>query len=232
MRLYSMQRNSAGWRVRIALHLKGIPFDYVPVTGLKPGEFRRINPQGLMPALEVEGVVIAQSGAILEYLEEFKPEPSLLPADPLLRAQVRAFAQLIACDLHPLNNHRVRRYLSGSMGHSRREVQTWYEHWVMVGLGSLEETLAARPDPGPFCFGDKPTLADLHLAPQLYTCRRFGCQLRPYSRLLSVEAACREHPAFLAAAPERLPDYDGKDPPWLEPPQASPRRSARKRSGT
>src|SRR5258708_6172639 len=109
MRLYSMQRNSAGWRGPLPLPLKGNPFDYVPVRSLGPGEYRRLNPQGLMPALDVDGVVIAQSGAILEYLEERAPEPALLPPDPLLRAQVRAFALLIACDLHPLNNHRVRR---------------------------------------------------------------------------------------------------------------------------
>ncbi len=228
MRLYSMQRNSAGWRVRIALHVKGLAFDYVPVRTLGPGEYRRLNPQGLMPALDVDGVVIAQSGAILEYLEELAPEPALLPRDPLLRAQVRAFSQLIACDLHPLTNHRVRRYLSGSMGRSRGEVQAWYEHWVMVGLGSLEEMLAARPDPGPFCFGERPSFADLHLVPQLYNCRRFGCQLRAYGRLLSVEAACRQHPAFLAAAPERLPDFDGKDPPWTDAPRSMPVRQARR----
>jgi len=228
MRLYSMQRNSAGWRVRISLHHKGIPFEYVPIRSLRLGEYRRLNPQGLMPALEVDGVIIAQSGAILEYLEELSPQSPLLPRDPLIRAQVRAFSQLIACDLHPLNNHRVRRYLSGSMGRSRREVQAWYEHWVMVGLSSLEEMLAARPDPGPFCFGDRPTFADLHLVPQLYNCRRFGCQLRSYGRLLSVESACREHPAFRAAAPEHLPDFDVKDPPWLNAPPAPPGRLGRR----
>jgi len=215
MRLYSMHRNSAGWRVRIALHLKGVPFDYVSIKSLAPGEYQRINPQGLMPALEIDGRIIAQSGAILELIEEMHPRPPLLPTDPLARAAVRAFAQLIACDLHPLNNNRVRKYLAGPMSQSPERVDAWYRHWVAVALTSLEETLRRGGGGDPFCFGAAPTLADLHLVPQLYNCRCFGCDLASYPALLSAERACRDHPAFWAAAPEHLPDYRGEEPRWL-----------------
>lgn len=215
MRFYSLSRNSAGWRVRIALHVKGVPFEYVSVASLPKGEYRRLNPQGLLPALEADGVVFAQSAAILEYLEERYPEPPLLPGDAVRRAEVRAFAQFIACDMHPLNNYRVRKYLAAPLKHTDADILDWYRHWNAVGMTSLEETLQRRRGAGPFCFGDMPSFADLHLIPQVYNARRFGCDLAPYSTLLAVEAACREVPAFQAAAPERLPDYTGKEPPWL-----------------
>ena len=215
MRLYSQARNSAGWRVRIALHWKGVAFEYVAVSALLAGEYRRINPQGLMPALELGGRIVAQSAAILELLEELYPDPALLPAAPLDRAAVRAFAQLIAADLHPLNNNRVRKYLAGPLGRSGAEIDGWYRHWAATALASLEETLARSAAGGPFCFGARPTMADLHLVPQLYNCRRFACDLAPYPRLVAADAACRAVPAFIAAAPERLPDYSGAEPPWL-----------------
>lgn len=215
MRLYSLSRNSAGWRVRIALHLKGVPFEYISVASLPKGEYQRLNPQGLLPALAVDGAVVAQSAAILEFLEERHPTPPLLPADPLRRAEVRAFAQLIACDMHPLNNNRVRKYLAAPLHHSEPEILDWYRHWNAVGMASLEETLRRRGGAGPFCFGATPGLADLHLVPQVYNARRFGCDLAPYPTLLAADAACRAVPAFHAAAPERLPDYTGKEPPWL-----------------
>lgn len=215
MRLYSLSRNSAGWRVRIALHLKGVPFEYVSIASLPKGEYRRLNPQGLLPALEVDGVVLAQSAAILEFLEERYPAPPLLPDDPVRRAEVRAFAQLIACDMHPLNNHRVRKYLAAPLNHGEADILDWYRHWNAAGMASLEETLQRRRGTGPFCFGDTPSFADLHLIPQIYNARRFGCDLAPYPTLLAVDAACHEVPAFQDAAPERLPDYTGKEPPWL-----------------
>ena len=215
MRLYSQARNSAGWRVRIALRLKGIPFEYVPVPGLPLGAWREINPQGLMPALEIGGRVVAQSGAILELIEELHPDPPLLPPDPLARAEVRAFAQAIAADLHPLNNNRVRKYLAGPFGRSATEIDGWYRHWVAAALDPLEETLRRSDAGGPFCFGARPTLGDLHLVPQLYNCRRFACDLSPYPRLVAADAVCRRVEAFAAAAPERLPDFTGTDPPWL-----------------
>ena len=192
-----------------------MPFDYVPVGLLAPGEYRGINPQGLMPALEIEGRIVAQSGAILELLEEVHPVPPLLPAEPVARAEVRAFAGLIAADLHPINNNRIRKYLGGPLGRSPAEVAAWYAHWAAIGLDSLEETLRRRTTGGPFCFGAAPTFADLHLVPQLYNCRRFACDLAPYPLLLQADAACREVEAFRAAAPERLPDFTGAEPPWL-----------------
>lgn len=214
MRLYSMHRNSAGWRVRIALELKAVPYEYVSTKSLAKGEYRRINPQGLMPALEVEGRLVAQSAAILELIEELHPTPALLPAEPLQRAEIRAFAQLIACDLHPLNNNRVRKYLSGVMRQPPEAVAAWYRHWAATALGSLEETLRRRLHATRFCFTDTPGLADLHLVPQLYNCRRFDCDLAPYSLLVQADAACRDIDAFRRAAPERMPDYTGDEPPW------------------
>lgn len=211
MRLYSMHRNSAGWRVRIALELKGIRYEYVSTKSLAKGEYRRINPQGLMPALEIDGRLVAQSGAILELLEELYPELPLLPAEPLERAEVRAFSQLIACDLHPLNNNRVRKYLAEPLGRSAEEITGWYRHWAAVALTALEETLQRRPGHG-FCFGETPGFADLHLVPQLYNCRRFGCDLAPYPRLLAAEQSCRKVEAFRQAAPERMPDFMGEEP--------------------
>ncbi|MGE0717489.1 MAG: maleylacetoacetate isomerase [Alphaproteobacteria bacterium] len=216
LRLFGRARNSAGWRVRIALHLKGVPFEYVPIGGLPRGEYGRLNPQGLMPALEIGGRVVAQSGAILELLEELHPATPLLPSDAVTRAEVRAFAGLIAADLHPLNNNRVRKYLAAPLGRSPEEVQGWYVHWAATALAALEETLRRRNSDGPFCFGARPTFADLHLVPQLYNCRRFACDLSAYPRLVAADAHCRTVEAFQAAAPERLPDFSGEDPPWLE----------------
>jgi maleylacetoacetate isomerase len=209
MRLYTQSRNSAGERVRIALHLKGIDYDYVSIPALPRGDYRRINPQGLMPALEIDGTVIAQSTAILEFLEETHPSPPLLPADPVERAQVRGFGQLIASDLHPLNNFRIRRYLGARLGAGEAEILAWYRHWVAVALTALEETLS-RMATSAFCFGEAPGWADLHLVPQLSTARRFGCDLAPYPRLLGVEARCTELDAFRRARPEAQPDFDGE----------------------
>jgi maleylpyruvate isomerase len=216
MRLFSMYRNSAGWRVRIALALKRIPYEYVSTRSLAKGEYLTINPQGLMPALEIDGRIVAQSGAILELLEELHPEPPLLPRDPILRAEIRAFSQLIAADLHPLNNNRVRKYLDTVMGQGEDAIAAWYRHWSETALKSLETTLASRPATARFAFGDTPTFADLHLVPQLYNCRRFGVDLTPYPRLLAADAACRTIEAFRSAAPERMPDFSGDEPAWIE----------------
>jgi maleylacetoacetate isomerase len=210
MRLYTRWQNSAGERVRIALNLKGLGYEYVAVGSLPPGEYRRLNPQGLMPALDVgDGRVVAQSTAILEYLEETHPEPALLPADPVLRAGARAFSQLIASDLHPINNNRVRRYLAERLGAGARDVLAWYRHWVGLALAALEETLARRRRDWPFCFGEGPGWADLHLAPQMANARRFNCDLSPYPRLVAVDARCAALDAFRRARPEAQPDYPG-----------------------
>ena len=208
MRLFTRWQNSAGERVRIALNLKGISYEYVAAGSLPPGEYRRLNPQGLMPALGVGGGrVLAQSTAILEYLEETHPEPALLPADPILRAEARAFAQLIASDLHPINNNRVRKYLSERLGVGEEGVLAWYRHWIGVALASLEATLAGRRRDWAFCFGDGPGWADLHLVPQMANARRFACDLSPYPRLLAVHARCEELDAFRRARPEAQPDH-------------------------
>lgn len=205
MQLYSRWQNSAGERVRIALNLKGLEYGYVAVGSLRPGEYRAINPQGLLPALRVGRHVIAQSTAILDYLEEAHPRLPLLPADPILRA--RAFAQLIASDLHPINNNRVREYLKAQLGASETGVQAWYEHWIGVAFTALEATLAARPVDWPFCFGDVPGWADLHLAPQMANARRFGCDLSPYPLLGIVDSRCQSRDEFRRARPEAQPDY-------------------------
>ncbi len=210
MRLYTQARNSAGERVRIALGLKGVAYQYVAVPDLPREAYLALNPQGLMPALQVaDGRVIAQSAAILEYLEEAYSNPALLPADPVGRAEVRAFAQSITADLHPLNNHRVRRYLGSQLAADEAAVLGWYHHWTALALGALEATLARAGCGGPFCFGDRPGWADLHLVPQLRNARRFGCNLAGYPRLLAAEAACLPHPAFQAAHPAAQPDYAG-----------------------
>jgi len=170
--------------------------------------YRRLNPQGLMPALETGGRIVAQSTAILEWLEETRPEPPLLPGDPLERAEARAFAQLVTSDLHPLNNNRVRRFLADRMGADAAAIRAWYDHWMATGLAALEEALARRP-PSRFCFGERPGWADLHLVPQLRNARRFACDLDPYPRLRAVEAACLPLEAFRRAAPEAQPDFMG-----------------------
>lgn len=206
LRLHTRYQNSAGQRVRIVLSLKGVPYEYVPIPSLSSPAYRAINPQGLMPALEIDGRVVAQSMAIVELLEELFPEPSVLPKDPLLRAEVRAFAHLIAADLHPINNNRVRRYLADVVKADEATVAGWYRHWVATAFASLEAQLARRPR-SRFCFGDTPGLADACLVPQMANARRFECDLSNYPRLVSVDAECRALEAFVRAAPEAQPDY-------------------------
>jgi maleylacetoacetate isomerase len=206
LRLYSYHRNSAGERVRIALNLKGIDFAYVSAPALGD-RFRAINPQGLMPALEVDGRTIAQSSAILEYLEETYAAPPLLPADPVTRAQARAFGAHIAAEMHAITVMRVRRYLAEQMRADDAAVTAWTLHWLSLGLSALEQALAERPAAWPFAFGEAPGWADLHLVPQLAAARRLGCDLDPCPRLLAVEARCIDLPAFAGARPENQPDY-------------------------
>jgi maleylacetoacetate isomerase len=209
VRLFTQWRNSAGERVRIALHLKRLDYEYVAVGQLAPGAYAKLNPQGLMPALWIGGQVIAQSTAILEYLEETWPVPALLPGDPIMRARARGFAQLITSDLHPLNNNRVRRFLAARMGASEAAVLEWYRHWVSTAFVALEATLASMPDDTPFCFGDEPGWADLHLVPQMANARRFGCDLSAYPRLCAVDARCARRDEFRRARPEAQPDFPG-----------------------
>lgn len=210
--LHGYFRSSAAWRVRIALELKGIPCAHA-FRHLRKGEqsapaFLAMNPQGLVPALEVEGAgVLTQSLAIVEWLDETQPGPKLLPADPWGRARVRALAQVIACDTHPIQNLRVLQYLKRELGQDQPAIDAWARHWIGLGLAAVEARLA-EPATGRFCHGDAPGLADLCLVPQLGNARRFGTDLAPYPRVLAVEAACLALPAFRAAAPEAQPDAE------------------------
>ncbi len=213
MKLFTYFRSSAAWRVRIGLNLKGIPYEAVPVHLLKDGgqqhgkEFRAANPLGLVPALQTDdGAVLTQSLAIIEWLEETHPEPPLLPREPLLRAQVRAFALTIACDIHPIDNLRVLRYLKRQMGQKQPAIDDWYRHWLIEGLPALEAMLARHGGDGPFCFGASPGLAELVLVPQLANARRVDRRLDAYPLLLRADAAARDLPAFAAAAPSAQPD--------------------------
>jgi maleylpyruvate isomerase len=208
LRLHGYFRSSAAWRVRIALNLKDIPADLVShhlVKGeqLAP-EYLRLNPQGLVPALETEGAVLTQSLAIIEYLEETHPEPPLLPADPVARAQVRAVALAIACDIHPLQNLRVLRRLRKA-GLDKDEVNEWGREVVENGLEACAQLMAGQP--GPFCFGAAPGLADLCLVPQMANARRYGASTA-YGRLPEIESACAALPAFKKAHPDQQPDAE------------------------
>jgi len=209
MRLYTYQRNSAGERVRIALGLKDLAYEYVSVPSLAEGEYRRINPQGLMPALELpDGQVVAQSGAILAYLEDTFPEPPLLPADPATRAQARSFALFIAAEMHAVTVGRVRRFVADELRAGPEGEAKWLDHWTTEGLVRLEAMLAQRTVASAYCYGDAPGWADIHLIPALRNARRFDVDVTPYARLLAVEAACRDLPAFRAARPEAQPDFE------------------------
>lgn len=219
MKLYTYFRSSAVYRVRIALALKQLAYASVPVHLLRGGGeqhqpgYRAINPAGLIPSLELEGqqdggATLTQSLAILEYLDEVYPATPLLPADPLGRARVRALALLIACDIHPLNNTRVLRYLIHDMGVTDAAKQAWYAHWVHQGLTALETQLAASTATGRFCHGDTPTIADCCLVPQVFNARRFNVDLAAYPTIVRIDAACSALPAFADAHPERQPDAE------------------------
>ena len=211
MKLYNYFRSSASFRVRIALELKGLGYDYVPVHLVK-GEHKQaaysaLAPEMLVPHLEVDGQNLAQSMAIIEYLDETHPEPALLPADALGRARVRALAQSIACEIHPLNNLRVLKYLVGTLQVSEEAKNTWYRHWVRQGLEAFEQQLAKSPA-GRFCHGDTPTLADCCLVPQIFNARRFDTPLDGLPRVMAVFDACMALPAFQKAQPTSCPDNE------------------------
>jgi maleylacetoacetate isomerase len=210
MKLYGYYRSSTSYRTRIVLNLKGIDYDYAPVA-LDRGEqqteaFRELNAMGAVPALESDDGLFVQSPAIIEYLEERHPEPPLLPADPAGRARVREVAALIACDIHPVNNLRVMRYIGEHYGQDRAGIAEWYAHWIRAGFGPLERLLADRSDAGRHCIGDALTLAEAYLVPQVYNARRFGVPLDDYPTIVSVDAHCTALPAFAAAHPDRQPD--------------------------
>ncbi|MBI3144100.1 MAG: maleylacetoacetate isomerase [Pseudogulbenkiania sp.] len=214
MRFYTFFRSSASFRVRIALNLKGLPYEAIPVHLSRDGgrqrsaEYLAVNPEGLVPTLEIDGHALSQSLAIIEYLDERYPAIPLLPADPLERAQVRSFAQAIACDIHPLNNLRVLNYLKNELEIDEERKNAWYRHWVETGLAALERRLGREAEPGRFCFGDTPTLADCCLVPQIFNAQRFQCDLSAMPRLLAVHAACMELEAFRKAEPGAQPDAE------------------------
>ncbi len=215
MILHGYWRSGTSYRTRIALNLKKLEYRQAPLdlrTGAQKSEaYLRLNPQGLVPALETDdGLVLTQSPAILEWLEETHPEPPLLPSDAAGRAQVRAMAALIGCDIHPLNNLRVLKAVRGltsdGMGADQTSVDAWAGQWIIGGFTALE-TLVVRHGDG-WCFGGAPTLADCYLIPQLYSARRFHVDLAAFPRLLEIEARAEVHPAFIAALPENQPDAD------------------------
>ena len=214
MKLYTFFRSSASYRVRIALNLKGLDYEQLPIHLRRGGgeqwttAYKAINPQGLVPTLEDGGRTFSQSAAIIEYLEERYPEPPLLPSDPAGRATVRGMALAIACEIHPLQNLRVLNYLRNELKLEEADVNRWARHWITLGLSALEQMVTEVPKRGKFCFGDAPSLADVVLIPQLYNARRFGCDLSRIPSLVQIEANCGALPAFSKAAPENQPDAE------------------------
>jgi maleylpyruvate isomerase len=208
MILYGHAVSSASYRVRIALALKGLQVGTV-LLDLRAGEqkleeYLQVNSQGLVPALALDdGTVLTQSIAIIEYLDETHPDPPLLPGAPEARARVRALAQSITCDVHPLNNLRVLQYLENEFHQDKTARDSWYRHWIKLGFDALERRLEREAATGRFCHGDAPTLADVCLVPQVANARRFGVDLGAYPRIVGIDAACRETPEFQSAAPER-----------------------------
>jgi maleylacetoacetate isomerase len=210
LKLHSYFRSSASYRCRIALNLKGLQYELAFVHLVKGGgqqhtpAYRALNPQALLPTLEHDGRVLTQSLAIIEYLEEVWPQPPLLPGDAEMRARVRAFALAIACDVGPVNNLRVLRYLKRELQQEQPAIDTWYRHWTESGLAACQALLPAAEHR--FCFGEQPSLADICLIPQLYNARRFNSDLSAVPRLVAIDAAARALPAFAKAAPEAQPD--------------------------
>lgn len=211
--LYSYWRSSAAYRVRIALNLKGMDYALAPVHLVRDGgeqhhdDYRRLNPQQLVPTLVDDGHVLHESLAIIEYLEEaYTDTPRLLPRAALACARVRALAQMVACDIHPIGNLRVLQYLQHELKIDAEQKLAWSRHWIKLGFDAIEAVLSARDDPGKFCEGDTPTLADCCLIPQVYNARRFGVSLSLYPNIVGIDAACARLDAFKRAAPEAQPE--------------------------
>ena len=205
-RLHSYFRSSASYRVRIAFELKGLTYNTLPVNLVRGDQlapdYRAINPAGLVPMLDDNGTVLTQSLAIIEYLDEVSPVPSLLPGSATDRARIRAIAMAIACEIHPLNNLRVLRYLTDRLDVSDEDKSAWYRHWVEEGLAAVEAMLATDSRTGAFCHGDAPTLADCCLVPQIFNARRFDCRLDHLPTLMRINAHCLGLDAFKRAAPD------------------------------
>jgi maleylpyruvate isomerase len=214
MKLYTYFRSSAAYRVRIALNLKGLDYEALPVHLLRGGgeqlqeTYRAINPSGLVPAFQDDYITLTQSMAILEYLEDEYPQVPIMPKDAAGRARVRELAQIIACDIHPVNNLRVLRYLVHELGLSEEKKTAWYLHWLTGGLEVLEKHLARDPSAGPLCHGPTPTIADCCLVPQVFNAQRYGIDISAYPNIARINAQCVEIPAFVAAHPSNQPDAE------------------------
>ena len=211
MKLYSYFRSSAAYRVRIVLNLKGIAYETAPIHLVKDGghnrrpEYRAVNPQMRVPALVISsGEVLIQSLAIIDYLDETHPNPPLLPKNPIARARARSLAEIVACDIHPLNNTSPLRYLKRVMHQEQSAIDAWYHHWVTEGFDALE----ALVGPGPYCCGSDVTIADICLVPQVYNARRLKVPLDKFPKIVAIDAACLALPAFDRARPENQPDAE------------------------
>ena len=211
MKLYSYFRSSAAYRARIALNLKGLPYEMVAIHLTRDGgeqhkpDFHAINPQERVPALELSsGEVLTQSLAIVEYLDDIEPNPPFLPADALARAKVRAIAQIVACDIHPLNNLIALQYLKRTLKHEQAEIDAWYYHWVIEGFKAIEAMIG----PGPYACGTQVTLADICLVPQVFNARRLKVPLDAFPKIVAADAACLKLAAFDKARPENQPDAE------------------------
>ena len=214
MKLYSYFRSSAAYRARIALNLKGLPYEYLPVHLVRDGgeqhapAYRSVAPEGLVPVLVDGDTTVHQSLAIIEYLDETHPQPPLLPPDAAGRAAVRAIALDIACDIHPLCNTRVLKYLGANYGLQKEGSEDWIRHWIGTGFAALETRLAHDPARGAFCHGDAPTLADIMLVPQVFNARRFGIDMGRFPTIAAIDARCAELAAFADAVPAKQPDAE------------------------
>jgi len=210
MQLHSFFNSSTSYRVRIALALKGLSYDYLPVNLRKQeqraADYVAKNPSAGVPLLIDNGMQLSQSLAIIDYLDATYPEPRLIPADTLARARVLELSDAISCDIHPINNMRILRYLQDVLGASDEQKTAWYHHWIKEGLTAVE-ALLARHGHGAYCFGDAPTLADCCLVPQVANAKRMGCDVSAYSRILRIFEHCNAQPAFQQAAPAQQPDY-------------------------
>ena len=211
MKLHNYFRSSASFRVRIALALKGLNYEYHAVHLAKGEQFQdaftQLNSDALVPMLEIDGLRLPQSLAIIEYLDETHPTPALLPQDAAGRARVRALSQAIACEIHPINNLRILKYLSGTLKLDEDTKNTWYRHWVSLGLQAFEKQLAHSPA-GAFCHGDTPGMADCVLVPQIFNAQRFKVELGDFKRTMAVFEACMALPAFQQAQPSACPDFE------------------------
>ena len=211
MKLYTYFRSSASFRVRIALNLKGVKYEpvflHMPRGEHRDSAYQRVNPQALLPTLELDdGTRLTQSLAIIEYLDEKHPQPRLVPQEALARARVRALALLVACEIHPLNNLRVLQHLKRELGQSQEQIDTWYRHWIADGLAKLEAELAGNK--GKFCYGDAPTMADCCLVPQIFNAKRYNSDLSPYPTTMRVFEHCMKLEAFDRAQPSKQPDAE------------------------